>query len=87
MSVALNIAEGAGRHSSPDFARFLDMAIGSANEVECCLDLAIRLRLVTAERTGPAYSQVQIVRRMLCALSNSLRGRRRPPVQQATGNG
>ena len=33
-SIPINIAEGCGRHTSKDFAHFLDMAMGSASEVE-----------------------------------------------------
>jgi four helix bundle protein len=87
MSVTLNIGEGAGRHTPADFARFLDMAIGSANEVECCVDIAVRLHLVTKELAAPLYSQVEKVRGMLCSLSNRVRGKRRASVRQATGNG
>ena len=43
VSIGANIAEGTGRRSSADFARFLFMAMGSANEVESCLELAARL--------------------------------------------
>jgi four helix bundle protein len=33
-SVPLNIAEGAGRSTEKSFAHFLDMALGSAHELE-----------------------------------------------------
>jgi four helix bundle protein len=85
-SVAINVAEGAGRHTSADFARFLDMAIGSANEVECCLDLGLRLRLLGSAETAGVYAHIQKVRRMLCALANRIRGGRIRGVRQATGN-
>ena len=42
-SVAANIAEGAGRRTTKDFVRFLDMAMGSANEVSYFAHLARRL--------------------------------------------
>lgn len=34
VSISSNIAEGSARPSDFDFAHFLDMALGSANEVE-----------------------------------------------------
>ncbi|MBR5640242.1 MAG: four helix bundle protein [Muribaculaceae bacterium] len=40
LSIPINIAEGAGRSSNKDFAHFIQIAIGSANEVECELMLA-----------------------------------------------
>jgi four helix bundle protein len=40
VSIAANIAEGCGRSSNLDFARFLEIAMGSASEVEYHLILA-----------------------------------------------
>ena len=42
-SVPSNIAEGAGRRTTKDFIRFLDISMGSANEVEYFCHLAFRL--------------------------------------------
>ena len=39
-SVLANIAEGYGRGSKADFARFLSMSIGSTNEIKAHLDVA-----------------------------------------------
>jgi four helix bundle protein len=37
-SIGLNIVEGSGRNTEKDFAHFLDLALGSAHELEyCCL--------------------------------------------------
>ena len=42
-SIAANIAEGSGRRTTKDFVRFLDMAMGSANEAGYFCHLAQRL--------------------------------------------
>src|SRR5262245_7952997 len=47
-NVVLNIAEGAGRHSAPEKARFYEIARGSATE---CVGALAVLRVT---RTGPA---------------------------------
>ena len=40
-SVPLNIAEGNGKHTSPDRCRFFDIARGSALECAACLDVLV----------------------------------------------
>ena len=39
-SILLNIAEGADKHSDKDFSRFLNISLGSINEVIGCFDCA-----------------------------------------------
>ncbi len=48
VSIGANIAEGACRRGDVDFARFLQMAAGSASEVEYHLLLARDLNLLEA---------------------------------------
>jgi four helix bundle protein len=51
VSIVSNIAEGSGRGSVKDFVRFLNMALGSAFEVETQLLLAMRLGYSSANDT------------------------------------
>jgi|SRR5688572_13786091 four helix bundle protein len=77
LSVPLNIAEGAGRSTRPDFARFIDQALGSTNEVECGLQIAVTLGLVSSKIIHPIQAQVEVVRKMLCGFVKTLRFGRR----------
>lgn len=49
VSISSNIAEGAGRPNDTDFAHFLYMALGSANEVETQLLISKNLNYIDLE--------------------------------------
>jgi four helix bundle protein len=80
-SVACNIAEGCGRGSDVDFARFLQMAFGSASELEYQLLLAKDLGWIATSSTSStpelnedqAESLVIEVKRMLTTFIQKLR--------------
>ncbi len=67
-SIPANIAEGCGRRSRNEFAQFLQVAIGSANEVEYHLILAHDLGYLPIDRHHMFDRQVAEVRRMLVRL-------------------
>jgi four helix bundle protein len=46
VSIASNIAEGSGRNTDKDFARFLDIAIGSSFELETQIEIAFLLEYI-----------------------------------------
>src|SRR5258708_3285585 len=72
MSISANIAEGAGRDSRTDFARFLGIAAGSSSEVEHHLIVAGDLGLVDPAAAAEIVTRVVQVRRMLFGLHRAL---------------
>ena len=73
VSIGSNIAEGACRKGDTDFARFLQMAAGSASEVEYHLLLAKDLELLKTVDCQRLSEEVVEVKRMLAALMQKLR--------------
>jgi four helix bundle protein len=67
-SIAANIAEGCGRRGNGEFHRFLQMASGSASELDCELLLAHDLRLIEGEAYQSISRELAELRRMLTAL-------------------
>jgi len=47
VSVALNIAEGSGRHTDKDFSVFINRAITSLQEIDAVLKIGITLNYIT----------------------------------------
>jgi four helix bundle protein len=71
-SIAANIAEGFGRGGNVELARFLQIAIGSAFEVEYHILLAKDLGLITKEHELLETHIIEI-KRMLAALLVKIR--------------
>jgi four helix bundle protein len=78
-SVSANIAEGCGRHSDRDFARFLDLSLGSASETEYHLLLAKDLDYLPVASFTNLDGRVAEVKRMLTGLLRRIR----PPQQRS----
>lgn len=74
-SIPANLAEGCGRGTDADFARFVQIAIGSASELEYHLLLARDLGLLSAGAYAPLSDGTLEVKKMLAALLKKLRTR------------
>ena len=72
VSVGANIAEGCGRRSDGEFVRFLQIARGSASEMEHHLLLARDLKLLTPGAHQDLEKRVIEVQRMLTSLVTSI---------------
>ncbi|MGQ9850168.1 MAG: four helix bundle protein [Aggregatilineaceae bacterium] len=71
-SIPANIAEGCGRGSDGEFGRFLQIAMGSASELEYHLLLARDLGYLDGETHTSLETRVTENKRMLTGLIQSL---------------
>jgi len=76
MSVPTNIAEGCGRHTDAEFARFLQIAMGSASETEYQLILAHDLEFLSQTDYEKLHNDVEEVKQMPASLLKTLRANR-----------
>ena len=74
LSIPSNIAEGCGRQTSRDFAKFLQIAIGSASELEYQIQFALDTALISSSDCKALGEQVIEVRRMLYGLLKRVQG-------------
>lgn len=75
-SIPANIAEGCGRSGDGELGRFLQIAAGSASELEYHILLAHDLRFLNDANYNELSSGVLEVKRMLAALIGKLRADR-----------
>ena len=76
MSVPTNIAEGCGQNTDAQFARFLQIAMGSASETEYQLLLSYDLEFLNKEQYEKLNADVTEIKRMLTSLIQTLRADR-----------
>jgi len=75
VSVAANIAEGAGRNSPREFAYFLSNAQGSASELATELLIAHRLLYLKREQYERLMQTLDSIGRMIVGLSRNVRAK------------
>jgi four helix bundle protein len=73
VSIPSNIAEGSSRHSNKDFARFLQIALGSAYEVETQLIIATDLKFINKEELEPLLKSLESIIKMTSKFKSTLK--------------
>jgi len=72
VSIGANLAEGCGRRTSSELARFVRIAMGSASELDYHLLLSRDLGFMAANEFTRASSALIEVRKMLTSFLNSV---------------
>lgn len=73
VSIPSNIAEGCSRISNKDFSRFLEIAIGSAYEIETQLLIATDLGFITSEDSVILFNKLDTIIRMTSKFRSNLK--------------
>ena len=81
VSICSNIAEGCGRRGDREFRRFLDVAMGSACELECETILSFDLAFITEAVQEEILDTLIQIKRMLGGLLSRLGWGRIPDVR------
>jgi len=73
ISIASNIAEGCSRKSERDFARFIEIALGSAFEVESLLQISLEIKYIDKKDFTGTLEKLAIIQKQLNSLYGVLR--------------
>lgn len=73
ISIASNIAEGAGRNSNKEFIHFLSISNGSSTELESLLIISNKLNYISDEKMDEFILKINEIQKMNRALQNYLR--------------
>ena len=73
VSIPSNIAEGSSRNSNKDFSRFLEIAIGSAYEIETQILIASDLKFVTIEQSSTLIQELDEIIKMISRFRSTLK--------------
>lgn len=86
-SIGANLAEGCGRRTNPEFARFVRIALGSASELDYHLLLSRDLGLIPNEEFERSIRELTSVRKMLTSLLNTVEVEVTSRSRSAAANG
>ena len=87
VSIEANLAEGCGRRSDGEMARFVQIAMGSGAELSCHLLLSKDLGYLSGADYKALYEQTSEVLRMLSGLAERLRNPARERVVELRAKG
>lgn len=73
VSVPSNISEGAGRGTNKQFKRFLEISMGSINEVQTQVELAFRVKYLAKEIYESLIDEGLQIYKMILTFYNSLK--------------
>ena len=73
VSIPSNIAEGASRNSDIEFKRFLEIAIGSAFELETQLILCVELGFIKKEEINKILEELNLLQKQINSLISKIR--------------
>ena len=65
ISVSTNVAEGAGRSSKVEFIRFINIALGSLNEVESLIFISKNLNYLNKEEFNLIKNEIEKLGKLL----------------------
>ncbi|MDD3322428.1 MAG: four helix bundle protein [Paludibacter sp.] len=72
VSIPTNIAEGSVKTSNKDFARFLEMSIGSSLELETELTIALNLKCIDSMVFESIQNKIIELQKMITGFKNKL---------------
>ncbi len=73
VSIPSNIAEGSSRNSNKDFARSLEIAIGSAYEIETQILIASDLRFLSGDACEKLVNELAEIIKMISRFRSTLK--------------
>lgn len=73
VSISFNIAEGSSRSSDREYVRFLEIAEGSAFEVETQLIVSTRVSVLASRKSEKLMQQIQSLQRRINSLIQKIR--------------
>lgn len=81
VSIASNIAEGAGRNSNNEFIYFLGIANGSSFELVTQLTISAELGLVSYDNVNPVIDELEQIQKMIYGFKETLKNQKKKIVR------